>query len=560
MKRFILQSMVLGFGMVLGTGATFSMLYNKPGNRIVMKLERMMDQHLGGSKDGGSAVAEWAPEPGFKIEPHATGFDFPVRIVFAPEAPETPEAPFYYVAELGGSIRVVTKDGQVKAFAEGLLNFEREPLDELGLLGLTYDPVEHQFFASMTYWDEAAGVYRNKIDRLGCSDDGLTLTDRETILDMKNEATVASYQIQFVALGPDDSLYAGIGSGGKKSDAQRLHLFAGKVIRFERDGSATKSNPWYDAAAPDSPQSYIVAYGLRNPYDIAWDPRTMTAIVSDVGPGIDRIVRLEEGVNYCFELDENEMRANALYTWGPGDSYAPVGVTFLKDGVLGFDHAFDLCVGLYGRVHSPGENAGKRILRFDLGLNGRLESGANPIIQYTGSHFASVTDVECGPDGLYFADIYGESSAPHTHGGAVYRMVEDPDYVPESQDGSGLTGAAKGKFLFQDNRCYSCHKLDGFGGNEGPALDHVSGRLTERLNAAEYEAVLAELGQRPGEYFQNQKPLYEELLQLKNGERVTAWLKNHIRDPRFDNPQAKMPSHDLSDTDIDALIEFLLEQ
>ncbi len=559
-KRMLVPAVVFVAGVVGGTAATFSVLYDKPGRKLVWKIDRLLDRHTGADeRDAASAAKQWEPEAGLRIEPHASGFTFPTRITFHGDPAEAPDAPFYYVAELGGAIKVVSRDGRVETFAEGLLNFERKPLDELGILGIAHDAEGHQLFASMTYWDENGGVYRNKVDRLRCSEDGRRMIGRDTILDMKSEPTVASYQIQFCALGPDDLLYVGIGSGARKSDAQNLDKFAGKVIRLNQDGSAATSNPFYDAEKPDAPRSYVYAYGMRNPFDIAWDPRSGTAVVSDVGPGIDRILRLEAGVNYCFELDENEMRANALYTWGPDNAHAPVGVTFLTNGNVGFDSAFDLCVGLFGQTHVPGANAGKRIVRFRFGLQGYLGSGARPVVSYGGERFASVTDVECGPDGLYFADFYGESVEPHAGGGVVYRVTKDPDWVPPEQAASALTGAARGRFLFQDSRCYTCHRLDGFGGSEGPALDHVRENLSDRLGSAEYEARLGELSARPGAYFQEQKAVYQRLLGLRGEERLRAWLHAHLKDPRFDNPEAKMPTHDyLSDADIDALADFLL--
>jgi len=388
-------------------------------------------------------------------------------------------------------------------------------MDELGLLGLTLDKSSRAFFATMTYWDDAAGAYRNKIERLELAEDGQSVTDRSVLLDMKDEITVPSYQIQFVSVGPDDLLYVGVGSGANKRDAQDLDKFAGKILRMNKDGSSVPSNPFYDPNAPDSARSYIYAYGLRNPFDLAWDPYTDVAIVSDVGPGIDRVLRLDPGVNYCFEDDENQMRANALYTWGPNNrtgGFAPVGLTITAGDVL--TDRPSLYVGLFGSVHVPGPNNGKRVLRFDFNPNGHLESAATDLAVYSGSMFSSVVDVEAGPDGIYFTDLWGESFEPHEQGGMIYRLVPgDPDSVTIN-DGADLTGRERFEWLLERHRCYACHVLNGQGHVVGPSLTDFQSQLLQRLDSAEYTERLETLNQRTGTFFVEQRPVYEQLQQL----------------------------------------------
>jgi hypothetical protein len=189
-----------------------------------------------------------------------------------------------------------------------------------------------------------------------------------------------------------------------------------------------------------------------------------------------------------------------------------------------------------------------------------LGSGAEPVVSYAGTQFSAVTDVECGPDGLYFLDIYGETQVPHHGGGGVYKLVHDPDARPAERAGHGLTGAAHGRYVFNEYRCHACHRLDGAGGGEGPPLINLRKRLDERLNSAPYGQMLRALLSEPGRYFQEQHPRYNRLLELDGDPRIEQWLKYHIHDPRFDNPSAKMPSHDMSAEEIDALTIYLLEQ
>ena len=559
LKSGLLGLCILAFGGTLGAAGMLTLLYNKPGKNLVWKLGRITESRKGDSPELlAQGAAAWQPSAGLKVEIAAGGFDFPTRIVFHPASPKTPDAPHYYVAELDGRIKAVTRAGKVMTVADKLLNFKRDFRDELGLIGLALDEINNHFFIALTYWDEEDAVFRNKVERLTVAPDGLSTSDRVAILDMKNEDTVASYQIQFCAIGPDGLLYVGIGSGGRKIDAQDLDKFAGKIIRMNKDGTPVETNPFYTSDHA-SPRAYIFAYGMRNPYDIAWDPRSASAIVSDVGPGIDRIFRLLPGVNYVFGNDDNQMRANALYTWGPGSGFAPVGVTFGLNDALGVEHAHRLFVGLFGAVHLPGPNDGKRITRFDIGPDGWLQSAATDFITYSGSRFASVTDVEWGPDGLYFADIYGESTEPHFGGGTIYRVVPDPDWKAPEDQSKLLTGAARGRYLFFDTRCNACHVIEGAGGREGPALTNARESLSQRLLAPAYDRWLDDLASKEGRYFEKNREKYQTLKALGGEKRVHAWLRFHIRDPRFDNPKAKMPSHDLSDEDIDAIAAFLLK-
>lgn len=558
-KNLLIALGIFALGGALGAAAMLGILYNKPGKNMIWKLGRITETRDPGSPQlAAQGARAWQPAPGMRVEVAAAGLNFPTRIVFHPAPPKAPTDPFFFVAELGGAIKLVTRDGHLHTVAENLLNFKRGALDELGLIGLAFDEAENHLFIALTYWDEEDAVFRNKVERLVFHPDTLSTSERTVLLDMKGEETVASYQIQFCALGPEGLLYVGVGSGGRKIDAQNLDRFAGKILRMNQDGTPVESNPFYTADHA-APRAYVYAYGMRNPYDIAWDPRSYTPVVSDVGPGIDRILRLHPGVNYVFGDDDNQMRANALYTWGPGSGFAPTGVAFAAGDALGVEHAHRLFVGLFGAVHLPGPNEGKRIARFDIGPDGWLQSAAADFVTYTGTRFASVTDVEWGPDGLYFADIYGESTEPHFGGGVIYRVVRDPDWTPPEDPLKSLSGVARGRYLFFDTRCNACHVIEGAGGREGPSLANARETLSKRLLAPDYDRWLDELSAKEGRYFERNREKYQTLRDLHGAQRLRRWLRYHIHDPRFDNPKAKMPSHDLSDEDVDAIAAFLLK-
>jgi glucose/arabinose dehydrogenase/mono/diheme cytochrome c family protein len=526
--------------------------------RATSKAERTWERVFGEER---APAAEWSA-PGYELLPHSDGFDFPVRIVPYPRPPTQPTDPFYFVAELPGKIKLVTLDGQVHPVAAGLLNFEWKPVDELGLMGLDVEPDGSKLYATFVYWDEEAGVYRNKVEALTLEGTPPVVKERTILLDMKDEATVASYCVQFVSLGPDEKLYVGIGAGGNKVDAQDPEKFAGKIIRMDRHGAAVESNPFFDPAAPSSARSYTYALGFRNPFDITWDTKNNVAVVSEVGPGIDRILRLERGVNYCFGDGEGEsrMRANALYTWGPHGHFAPTGISLAPASLFGEGDGQFLYLGLFGPVYIPGPNDGKQLLRFRFDGTGHLASGPKVAARYQGKFFSSITDVVAMHDAVYFSDLYGPGDPPHWGKGIVYRAVRTGEPEQSATLDPNLAGAERGEQLFKTTGCQVCHDLGSSpSGKEGPPLGDLRDRLVERLASDAYENELAELTNREGAYFRQHRDAYQQLQESPPEQRPTIWFQHHVRDPRFDHPKAKMPGFpQLSDEDIDALADFLL--
>jgi len=527
----------------------------------------------------GRVVAQWSPppapqstweaSPGLVLEPHAKGLDYPARVAAPPPAIARESGIAYYVGELPGRIRAIDAEGNAQVVASDLLNFDWFEIAELGLMGLDVAPDGSRLYVTRTYWDEEGGVYRNRVDALELAPDRKSVVAQVPLLDMRSESTIASYCVQFVEVGPDGLVYVGVGKGADARDAQRLDRFAGKILRMTPDGRAASENPFYDADAPDAVASYIYALGFRNPFDLTFHPSDPdVAIVSDVGPGVDRILRLEAGRNYCFGAGSGDeaMRCNALYTWGPGGGYAPTGVALTDRPPLGAARGTPgtLYVGIFGSVHMPGPNAGKRITRFPVQAGGYLLQGPETIARYGGLFYSSVTDVEIIDGDLYFADIFGAGERPHRDRGIVYRLVSSPDgtdaTVPAADDPS-LSPYQRGEALFAANGCAGCHgRTPEDGEREGPVLDSdLAARLEERLGGADYRARLETLAARPGTYFVERRDLYQRLGTLAGRELVRSWFKEHVRDPRFDAPDSKMPSFpELTDAQLESLASYLL--
>ena len=172
-------------------------------------------------------------QPGFELEVASTGYQLPVNIAFKPNAGPNPDDPYYYVTELYGTIKVVTRDGTVSDYATGLLNFDPTGAfpgsGEQGLAGIVVDPATGDLYCGMLY-DSAppSGPHYPKVVRFQSGDGGRTASSQTTILDMPGETQGQSHFISNFTIGPDGKLYVHMGDGFTSSTALNLNSFRGR--------------------------------------------------------------------------------------------------------------------------------------------------------------------------------------------------------------------------------------------------------------------------------------------------------------------------------------------
>ncbi|HET8862732.1 MAG TPA: PQQ-dependent sugar dehydrogenase [Solirubrobacterales bacterium] len=377
----------------------------------------------------------WAVKrPNFKIEIAATGFQLPVNVATTPPIVEEAGGPIAYVAELYGTIKAVTRDGSVSDYASGLLNFDPTGVfpgsGEMGLTGLVVDPASGDVFAAMVYedtsWPTDPKPHYAKVVRFHSHDGGLVAGGQETVLDMAGDRQGASRQISNLSIGPDGYLYVHNGDGGVLSSAQNLDDWRGKILRMTLGGEPVPTNPFYDPGDGIGARDYVYAYGFRNPFGGAWRAANGSHYEVENGPAVDRLARVDPGVNYCWVADpadplcawttrDDIMRHYALYAWEP--AHAPVNIAFVQRETAngsGFpetmmDHAF---VTESGSTYAAGPQArGKRIVEFSPGQEGELAAEPSVLAEYTGSGRATAAGLAAGSDGLYFTDLYKDEGA-----------------------------------------------------------------------------------------------------------------------------------------------------
>ena len=408
----------------------------------------------------GTPVPWTVHQSGYKVEVMATGFQLPVNMAFVPNPGPGPMAPIYYVVELYGRIKVVTRDGMVMDYASNLLNFNPTGnfpgSGEQGVAGIAVHPTTGDVYASMVY-SSVNGVenvpHYPKVVRFTSSNGGLTASTQTTILAMTGESMGQSHQISNVTIGPDGKVYVHVGDGFDASTAQNLASFRGKILRMNTDGTAPSDNPFYDASNGITARDYVWTYGHRNPFGGAWRAADGKHYEVENGPSIDRICQLVPGRNYLWNGTDASMSNFAIYNWNPASG--PVNMAFVQPstfGGSGFPASAQgaMYISESGATWGTGpQTIGKKITYFTLDGAGNRLTGPTPLISYNGTGKGTVVALAAGPDGLYFSDFYKDTDyvSPIDAGANILRVrfVGSADF-----SASATTGPAPLSVTFTD--------------------------------------------------------------------------------------------------------------
>jgi glucose/arabinose dehydrogenase len=375
-------------------------------------------------------------QPGYQIDEVAGGFQLPTNIAFVPNPGPNPSDPYFYVTELYGTIKVVSRDFTVSDYATGLLNFNPTGSfpgsGEQGLTGIVVDPATGDVFVTRVTATNPQvnpdNPHHPQVLRFTSTDGGRTAASMTVILNMPGETQGQSHQISNLTIGPDGKLYVHNGDGFDSNTAQNLNSYRGKVLRLNLNGTAPTDNPFYDAANGINARDFVYAYGLRNPFGGAWRASDGKHYEVENGPSVDRMAQVLPGVNYGWNGSDGSMFINAIYNWNP--AHAPVNITFVQPETFGgsqfppsvWDRAF---VSESGPTYARGPQAqGKQIVSFQLSAAGSVVDGPDSLLQYTGMGRGTIVGLAAGPDGLYFTELYKDLDAatPIDAGARVFRV------------------------------------------------------------------------------------------------------------------------------------------
>ena len=116
-----------------------------------------------------------------------------------------------------------------------------------------------------------------------------------------------------IEFGPDGYLYIALGDGGFRNDplsnGQNLGTLLGSILRIDVDHPSDGKKYGIPADNPfvgrDGARPEIFAYGVRNPWRIAFDKETGKLWLSDVGQELwEEVLIVEKGGNYGWSIRE----------------------------------------------------------------------------------------------------------------------------------------------------------------------------------------------------------------------------------------------------------------
>ena len=214
-------------------------------------------------------VAQSLPS-GFSQVQVAGGISNPTVMAFAPDGR-------IFVAQQTGQLRII-KNGSL--LAQPFLSLSVSSSGERGLLGIAFDPNFNSNHYIYLYYTVASGAY-NRISRFTANGDVAVSGSEQVLLNLDPLSNATNHNGGTMMFGPDGKLYIGVGE-----NANGLHILNAPIPIMENyyasipDGSVPPGNPFTSGGAQEA---RIWAYGLRNPYTIAFQPGTGRLFVNDVG-------------------------------------------------------------------------------------------------------------------------------------------------------------------------------------------------------------------------------------------------------------------------------------
>jgi glucose/arabinose dehydrogenase len=218
---------------------------------------------------------------GLRLEPVAAGFERPIYLTHAGDG--------------SGRLFVVEQPGRIKIIRAGVIDptpfLDITPLVgskglEQGLLSVAFHPqcrTNGYFFVNYTNLAGDTVLARYQVSANPQAADPASAKILLTI-----DQPYANHNGGHLLFGPDGYLYVGMGDGGSANDpenyGQDLGTLLGKILRLDVDHAAPygvpPTNPFIDQS---SARPEIWAFGLRNPWRMAFDPLTGEMFIADVG-------------------------------------------------------------------------------------------------------------------------------------------------------------------------------------------------------------------------------------------------------------------------------------
>ncbi len=369
----------------------------------------------------GAAPAAAAVPAGFSDELVAS-LGGPTALAFAPDGR-------ILVATQGGTLRVI-QNGSLLATPAVNLASKICANSERGLLGVAVDPAfASNGFVFLYYSFNKAGDCGsgtvNRVARFVMS--GNTLSGEVVVVD-NIPSPAGNHNAGDLQFGKDGALYVSVGDGGcdypggtpsgcagSNNAARDRNVLVGKILRIDRNGGIPAGNPFTGPGtarcnAGAAPVGQICqetfAWGLRNPFRIAFDPNAATTrfYVNDVGQNAWEEIDLgTAGADYGWNVREGHCAngsttncgapptgmTNPIFDYGRADGCGSItGGAFVPTGVwpAAYQGKYLFADYLCGKIFrlDPNGTGGFTRVDFATGLGGssavNLRFGARPSV------------------------------------------------------------------------------------------------------------------------------------------------------------------------------------
>ena len=239
------------------------------------------------------------PPPNFTEIPIADSIFSPISVTMAPDGRA-------FIMTDAGQALVIKNDVLLNTPLFDIRN-RVDDFGDRGLMNMAFDNnFEENGFIYVVYTfdtnDADDGVGRQRLVRFTVNGDRAT---DETLLfdDFPEDPDVDLHYGGAVEHGNDGKLYVTIGDFLIGRNGQDRSNLKGTILRLNTDGSIPTDNPFFDELQGTS--RAIFAYGVRNPWQTAENPRTGEIFFSDVGASrFEELNVLEAGANYgWFEAE-----------------------------------------------------------------------------------------------------------------------------------------------------------------------------------------------------------------------------------------------------------------
>lgn len=215
------------------------------------------------------------------------------------------------VGERGGRVWSLNTAGQTSLFLDISGRVVTEGLEQ-GLLGVAVDPAFAQNgYVYVSYTRRSGSAYHVQVSRFHVPAGSASASSSSEVVLFRVAQQSKVHHGGGLAFGPRDGwLYVSLGEGFEHELAQRDDSTRGKIIRLAT-GELLAGNPpplqrWLDAEA--RVRGEVWASGLRNPWRIAFDPRTGDLLLADVGfqqwEEVDVIPDGRAGLNFGWPCRE----------------------------------------------------------------------------------------------------------------------------------------------------------------------------------------------------------------------------------------------------------------